>query len=81
MANLSLTTAADGNSASLKFGSAEVITVTGSTVAMNGLMLTKTTINDNSTIPDGFNALSAGPISIATDKQVIVSGNSRWVIV
>jgi hypothetical protein len=81
MATLSLKTAADGNSGSIQFGGVDALTVTANTVAMNGLMLTKTTISDNSTIPDGFNALSTGPITIATDKQVIVSGNSRWVIV
>lgn len=81
MANLSLQTANDGNSASLKFGGVEVLTVTENTVSTNGLLMTKSLITTDSTIPNGYNAMSAGPITIDDTVQVIIGDSSRWVIV
>lgn len=48
--------------------------------ASGGLMLNAATINANFTVPSGYNAQSAGPITIADGVSVTVSSTSNWVI-
>ena len=47
--------------------------------ANSGLFLNANTITANYVIPDGYNALSAGPIVIQSGSNV--SGNGNWVVV
>jgi hypothetical protein len=53
--------------------------VTANTVISNsGIYLNKLTITSNTTIPSGYSAHSAGPMTLAAN--VTISANSRWVI-
>jgi len=49
--------------------------------ASNGLSLNSATIAANYTVPTGYNALSAGPISINSGVTVTVPSGSTWVVV
>jgi hypothetical protein len=48
--------------------------------ASNGLILNSKTISNSYTIPSGDNAMSVGPITVATGKAVTVPSGCRWVI-
>ena len=49
--------------------------------ASNGLTLNSATVAANYTIPTGYNAVSAGPITINSGIVVTVPSNSTWVVV
>ena len=49
--------------------------------ATNGLVQNATTINTSYTIATGYNALSVGPITIASGVSVTVSSGQRWVVI
>lgn len=49
-------------------------------VASNGLYLNASTINNSYTISSGNNAMSVGPITVASGKSVTVSSGQRWVV-
>jgi len=49
-------------------------------VASNGLVINANTVNTSYTIASGQNAMSVGPITVATGKSVTVPSGSRWVI-
>ncbi len=57
--------------------------VTGTTAlrAGNGLVVNSATVSTNYTIATGDNALSAGPVAVASGITVTVSSGSRWVVV
>lgn len=46
-----------------------------------GIFMNTSSIDSNLTIPDGYNGVSAGPITIADGVTVTVSPNSNWSIV
>ena len=48
---------------------------------MAGLILNANTINTNITIPDGYNAGSFGPISVANTATVTVANTATWTVV
>lgn len=50
-------------------------------VAINGLMVNNATVNTSYTIPSGYNAMSAGPITVASGVVVTVPSGSTWTIV
>ena len=50
-------------------------------VATNGLVVNSATVSANYTIPTGSNAMSAGPVSVASGVAVTVSAGSVWTIV
>jgi hypothetical protein len=55
--------------------------VTGSTVrASNGIVVNSKTISASYTIASGDNAMSAGPVTVASGQSVTVSSGSRWVV-
>jgi len=59
---------------------------TGSTysptfAASNGLVMNNATINTSYTLPTGYNAVSAGPITVASGVVVTVPSGSTWVVV
>jgi hypothetical protein len=55
--------------------------VTGSTVrASNGIVVNSKTISASYTIASGDNAMSAGPVTVASGQTVTVSSGSRWVV-
>ena len=49
-------------------------------VASNGIVVNSATVNENYTIPSGSNAMSAGPITVASGIVVTVPSGSVWVI-
>jgi hypothetical protein len=48
--------------------------------ASNGLLLNATTVAASYTIGTGFNAMSVGPVTVATGQSVTVSSGQRWLI-
>lgn len=59
---------------------ATVAVIADATYVNNGLALNKRTVTANYTVPTDYNALSAGPITVANGVVVNV-GTSSWVIV
>lgn len=49
--------------------------------ASNGIVVNSATISESYTVASGSNAMSAGPVSIASGQSVTVSSGSRWVVV
>ena len=49
-------------------------------IANNGLLLNKATVSASYTIATGNNAISVGPVSVASGQSVTVSSGQRWVI-
>ena len=47
----------------------------------SGLMLNSNTISTNFTLPSNYNAMSAGPITVATAVNVSIGDGLRWTIV
>jgi len=48
--------------------------------ATNGIICNSQSISANFTIASGDNAMSTGPVTVATGKSVTVSSGSRWVV-
>jgi hypothetical protein len=46
-----------------------------------GLIINSSTINQEFEIPAGYNALSAGPITVEDGVDITVSTGARWVVV
>jgi hypothetical protein len=69
------------------FGASSSYTFDGTTEsapvqnASNGFHLNPTTIATSYTIPSGYNAMTAGKVTVNTGITVTVSTGSRWVIV
>lgn len=49
-------------------------------VASNGLVVNSATVSANYTLAAGYNATSAGPVTVASGVSVTVSSGSRWVV-
>ena len=49
-------------------------------VASNGLVVNNATVSTSYTVASGTNAISVGPITIASGQTVTISSGSRWVI-
>jgi len=48
--------------------------------ATNGLLINSNTISSSYSIPSGSNAISVGPVTVASGQSVTIPANSRWVI-
>lgn len=48
--------------------------------ASNGIVVNSATISTSYTVASGSNAMSAGPVSIASGQSVTVSTGSRWLV-
>jgi hypothetical protein len=48
--------------------------------ASNGIVTNSKTVSASYTIPSTDNAMSAGPVTVASGQTVTVSSGSRWVI-
>ena len=55
-------------------------TAVGNVVAQGGLHLNAQTISTSYSIPSGYSASSAGPITLSTGVSVTVPSGSRWVV-
>jgi hypothetical protein len=49
--------------------------------ATNGFFLSDNTINQSYNVPATKNAMSVGPITIASGIAVTVSSGARWVVI
>lgn len=49
-------------------------------IASNGLVLNNTTVSASYTVPTGSNAMSVGPITVASGQSVTVSSGQRWLV-
>jgi hypothetical protein len=49
-------------------------------VASNGLIVNNMTVGTTYTIPTGYSATSAGPITVSSGVTVTVPSGSRWVV-
>jgi hypothetical protein len=50
-------------------------------VSTNGLMVNSTTVSASYTVAAGTNAMSVGPITVASGQSVTVSSGQRWVVI
>jgi hypothetical protein len=67
-----------GASSSLTFASS---TLTAPVVsASNGLVVNSASISASYSIPSGSNAMSVGPVTVASGQTVTVPSGSRWVV-
>lgn len=55
-------------------------TAVGNVVAQGGLHLNAQTISTSYSIPSGYSASSAGPITLSTGVSVTVPSGSRWIV-
>jgi hypothetical protein len=59
-----------------------VNTLTGAqVVASNGLFINKSSISANTTVDTGYNAMSTGPVTVASGISVTVASGQRWVVI
>jgi hypothetical protein len=49
-------------------------------IASNGLVLNNATVSASYTIATGNNAMSVGPVTVASGQSVTVSSGQRWVV-
>ena len=49
--------------------------------ASNGIVVNSATISTSYTVASGSNAMSAGPVTVASGQSVTVASGSRWVVV
>ena len=49
-------------------------------IASNGLVVNSATVAASYSVPSGSNAMSIGPVSVATGQSVTVATGSRWLI-
>jgi hypothetical protein len=49
--------------------------------ASNGILLNSSTVTQSFTVPTGYNALSAGPLTIDATVTVVIPTSSTWMII
>lgn len=69
-----------GASSSFTFNSTTGDVTAPQQVASNGLIVNSATVSNNYTIASGNNAMSVGPITVASGKSVTISSGQRWVV-
>jgi hypothetical protein len=68
------------------FGASSAFTFASSTltapnvVASNGLFVNNATVGASYSIASGYNAMSVGPVTVASGQSVTVPSGSRWVV-
>jgi hypothetical protein len=68
------------------FGASSSFTFASSTLtapvvsASNGLVINSATVSSSFSIPSGSNAMSVGPITVASGQTVTVASGNRWVV-
>jgi hypothetical protein len=58
----------------------DTLTPTTGTLSVSGVFANNQTISVSTTIPSGYSAQSAGPITLASGVTVTIASGSRWVI-
>ena len=49
-------------------------------IASNGLLVNNATVSASYTVASGYNAVSVGPVTVASGQSVTVPSGSRWVV-
>jgi hypothetical protein len=68
------------------FGASSSFTFASSTLtapvvsASNGLVVNSATVSASFSIPSGSNAMSVGPVTVASGQTVSVASGNRWVV-
>ena len=68
------------------FGASSSFTFASSTLtapvvsASNGLVVNSATVSASFSIPSGSNAMSVGPITVASGQSVTIASGNRWVV-
>ena len=68
------------------FGASSSFTYASSTLtapvvsASNGLVVNSATVSASFSIPSGSNAMSVGPVTVASGQSVTVASGNRWVV-
>jgi hypothetical protein len=68
------------------FGASSSLTFASSTLtapnlsASNGLVVNSATVSASFSIPSGSNAMSVGPVTVASGQTVTVASGNRWVV-
>ena len=57
-----------------------IITQLPQVLGNNALMINNNTVTVSSTLASGQNAMSVGPITVASGQSVTVSSGQRWVV-
>ena len=73
----------NGSTAAASYTSSPTVTgvITGAElIASNGLILNSATVSTSYTVATGNNAMSVGPITVASGQSVTVSSGQRWVV-
>ena len=65
----------------LTIDASQVVTANVKFVATSGILEHSATINSNYTVSSGNNAISGGPVTVATGVNVTVSSGSVWTVV
>ena len=73
-------TSAFGNSSSFTYNSTTGDQTAPQQVASNGIIVNAKSIASSYTITASNNAMSVGPVTVATGQSVTVSSGSRWVV-
>jgi len=76
----SLTSASISVSSPVSYNASTGVLSAPEVAATNGLHLNASTINTSYTIPSGQNAMSVGPMTVASGQTVTVASGQRWVI-
>ncbi len=81
LSDVTITSAANGQV--LKYNGTAWVndTVASGNTTANGLWENSNTINSNYTIGTNYNAMSAGPVTVASGVTVTVPTGSRWVVI
>lgn len=64
----------------ISIDASQVVTASVKFVSTSGLLEHSATVNTNYTISSGNNAISGGPITVASGVSVTVSSGSNWTV-
>ena len=80
--SITLKSSVDGLSGAIQINGVDRATFNDAGVLIQGgLLMNSNTIDFDATIPENYNALSTGPITVASTNTITVSANSRWVVI
>jgi len=81
--NINIGSAVSGSTTNITVNGSPSVTgtVTASALsATNGLVINSNSVNVSYTIPTDYNAMSSGPITVASGVTVTIPSGSRWVV-
>jgi hypothetical protein len=81
--NITLGSAVSGSTTNITVNGSPSVTGTLTASALsatNGLVINSNSVNVSYTIPTDYNAMSSGPITVASGVTVTIPSGSRWVV-